>query len=63
MCGDFRTQNGYDARIILLSRSGKVLDSDFGEKSHTPDASVVQKVTDILTNKFKVEVTWQQLPW
>ena len=48
--------NGYSARVILLSRSGKVLDSDFGEKAAVPDPAVVQKVTDILTNKFKVEV-------
>ena len=56
MCGDFRVQNGYSARIILLSRSGKVLDTDFGEKSQSPNPAVVQRVTDILTRKFKVEV-------
>lgn len=56
MCGDFRVHNGYGAKVILLSRSGKVLDSDYGEKSRKPDPAVVQKVTGILTEKFKVEV-------
>lgn len=42
--------------MILLSRSGKVLDSDFGDKSQKPDPKMVEKVTDILTNKYKVEV-------
>lgn len=37
-------------------RSGKVLDSDFGDKSQKPDPKMVEKVTDILTNKYKVEV-------
>ena len=56
MCGDFRIQNGYGAKVILLSRSGKVLDSDFGDKAHTPDAGVVTKVTNILKDKFQVDV-------
>ncbi len=56
MCGDFRASHGYGARVILLSRSGKVLDSDFGDKSQKPDFKMVEKVTDILTNKYKVEV-------
>ena len=56
MCGDFRANNGYNARVILLSRSGTVLDTDFGEKAKAPNPAMVQKVTDILTNKFKVEV-------
>jgi len=56
MCGDFRVSHGYGARVILLSRSGKVLDSDFGDKSQKPDPKMVEKVTDVLTNKYKVEV-------
>ncbi|CAE7249508.1 unnamed protein product [Symbiodinium pilosum] len=56
MCGDLRARSGYGARLILLSRSGKVLDSDFGDKSLKPDPQIVSKVTDILTNKFKVEI-------
>ena len=56
MCGDFRISHGYGARVILLSRSGKVFDSDFGDKSQKPDPKMVEKVTDILTNKYKVEV-------
>eukprot|EP00438_Fugacium_kawagutii_P013711 Skav202234 [mRNA] locus=scaffold2988:178877:179722:+ [translate_table: standard] len=56
MCGDFRVNNGYSAKVILLSRSGKVLDTDFGEKSASPNPTVVQKVTDVLTKKFQIEV-------
>ena len=56
MCGDFRVHNGYSARVILLSRSGTVLDTDFGEKSAKPDAKVVEKVTNVLKDKMKVEV-------
>ena len=48
--------NGYSARVILLSRSGTVLDTDFGEKAPSPNPAVVQKVTDVLTNKFKIEI-------
>mmetsp|Transcript_70659 Transcript_70659/g.165700 ORF Transcript_70659/g.165700 Transcript_70659/m.165700 type:complete len:443 (-) Transcript_70659:106-1434(-) len=56
MCGDFRAKMGYGARVILLTRSGKVLDSDFGDKAMKPDPKVVSKVTDVLTNKFKIEI-------
>ncbi|CAE7235170.1 ptaL [Symbiodinium sp. CCMP2592] len=56
MCGDFRARNGYGARVVLLTRSGKVLDSDFGEKAEKPDPKMVAKVTDILTNRFKIEI-------
>ena len=56
MCGDFRARNGYGARVVLLTRSGKVLDSDFGEKAEKPDPKMVAKVTEILTNRFKIEI-------
>ena len=56
MCGDFRAKNGYGARVILLSRSGKVLDTDYGEKSEKPDPQMVAKVTEILTTKYKIEL-------
>jgi len=56
MCGDFRARVGHGARVILLSRSGGVLDSDFGAKAEKPDPKMVAKVTDILTNKYKIEV-------
>ncbi|CAE7897667.1 ptaL [Symbiodinium microadriaticum] len=56
MCGDFRARNGYGARVVLLTRSGKVLDSDFGDKAEKPDPKMVAKVTDILTNRFKIEI-------
>ena len=40
----------------MLSRSGKLLDTDFGEKSKVPDPQIVEKITKTLTGKFKVEI-------
>ena len=42
--------------MILLSRSGTILDADFGEKSKSPDPQLVDKITKTLTGKFKVEI-------
>lgn len=54
-CGEFRLKYP-NAKIILISRSGTILDSDFGAKAEQPDADMVQKVTDILQNELKVEI-------
>ncbi|CAK9070563.1 unnamed protein product [Durusdinium trenchii] len=40
MCGDFRVHNGYGAKVILLSRSGKVLDSDPEARPETCQAAL-----------------------
>ena len=42
--------------MILLSRTGKILEADFGEKSKAPDPQLVDRITKTLTGKFKVEI-------
>ena len=45
LCGDFRAKISRTAHLVLLSRSGSILDTDFGPKAKVPNPEYVAKIT------------------